>query len=284
MIACLTVGAFARLTRRMTPAILVASVLSATLPSTASAASSTVKTIENGKLTYGTASSFAPFEFVKDGTLTGFDIDLIDAIAAKMALSTAPQQMNFNGLIPALQGGRLDIINSGMYITPVRAQQVDFIPYLRLGDSVIVQKGNPQKITGRDNSVCGKTLAVTLGGIEETYAREDTQRCQAAGLSAPTVQTLPTAQDTALNLRQGRADVMYDSTPGAVQLMDSVPDTFQTVGKEFEQTTSIGIAVQKGNVAMADAIKTAMEAVVKDGTYQKLIRKWKLPTTVSIFK
>ncbi len=271
-----------RFARRIAPILCAASILSAAMPLTANAAAT--KTIDSGKLTYGTASTFAPFEFVKDGTLTGFDIDLINAIAAKLKLSAAPQQMNFNGLIPALQGGRLDIINSGMYVTPIRAQQVDFVPYLRLGDSVIVRKGNPEKITGRDNSICGKTLAVTLGGIEENYAREDVQHCQAAKLTAPTVQTLPTAQDTAMNLRQGRADVMYDSTPGAVQLLQSVPDTFQTVGQAFEQTTSIGIAVQKGNVAMANAVKTALDEVVKDGTYAKLIEKWKLPATVSIFK
>nr|WP_254209383.1 ABC transporter substrate-binding protein [Burkholderia multivorans] len=246
-------------------------------------AAQSVKTVESGKLTYGVAATFAPFEFTRGGVLTGFDIDLITAIAKQMQLTPEAQNMQFSGLIPALQGGRLDIINSAMYITPARSAQVDFVPYLRLGDRIIVQAANPAKITGRDDSLCGKNVAVTLGGIEETYARADVKRCTAAGKPAPNVMTLPTAQDSALSLRQGRADAIYDSTPGTVQLLAEVPGVYAAVGPEFEQTTSIGFAVPKGNTAMAAALKDALSKVVAQGTYRQLIDKWKLPASVSIF-
>ena len=242
-----------------------------------------LKTVEAGQLTYGVAATFAPFEFTDNGKLTGFDIDLIDAISKEMQLTPNPQSMQFSGLIPALQGGRTDLINSGMYITPARSAQVDFVPYMRIGDRIIVQTGNPSKITGRDNSVCGKTIAVTLGGIEESYARADVVRCTAAHLSPPTVMTLPTAQDSALSLRQGRADAIYNSTPGTVKMMSDVPGVYEAIGPEFEQTTMIGLAVNKGNDATAAALKAGLAKVVADGTYQKLIAKWKLPATVSIF-
>lgn len=126
-----------------------------------------VETIAPGKLTYGTAATFMPFEFVKEGKLTGFDIDLINALSKEIRLTPAPMPMEFKGLIPALQGKRLDIINSAMYVNPTRAAQVDFVPYLKIGSRVVVSKGNPAKITGRDLSLCGKNIAVTLGGIEE---------------------------------------------------------------------------------------------------------------------
>lgn len=136
-----------------------------------------VETIAPGKLTYGTAATFMPFEFVKEGKLTGFDIDLINALSKEIRLTPAPMPMEFKGLIPALQGKRLDIINSAMYVNPTRAAQVDFVPYLKIGSRVVVSKGNPAKITGRDLSLCGKNIAVTLGGIEESQARADNQRC-----------------------------------------------------------------------------------------------------------
>lgn len=246
-------------------------------------AADAVKTVESGKLTYGVAATFAPFEFTRSGTLTGFDIDLVNAVAKAMNLAPDAQNMQFSGLIPALQGGRLDIINSAMYITPARSAQVDFVPYLRIGDRIIVQAANPAKITGRDDTLCGKNVAVTLGGIEETYARADVKRCTAAGKPSPNVMTLPTAQDAALSLRQGRADAIYNSTPGTVQLLTEVPDTYKAVGPEFEQTTSIGFAVPKGNTAMAAALKDALAKVVAQGTYGQLIQKWKLPASVSIF-
>jgi polar amino acid transport system substrate-binding protein len=239
--------------------------------------------VEKGAITYGVAATFAPFEFQKEGKLTGFDIDLIDALAKKLAVAPVAMNMDFKGLIPALQGGRLDIINSAMYINPQRSEQVDFIPYLKIGNQVLVQAGNPSKITGRDNSLCGKTVAVTLGAIEETYARQDDKRCKDAGLADVTVQTLPTAQDSALSVRQGRADAFFDSTPGAVEMMDQLPGVYSVAGPEFESSTRIGMATRKGDKAMHEAVEAALKEIVADGTYKSIIAKWKLPATVSLF-
>jgi len=239
--------------------------------------------VEKGAITYGVAATFAPFEFQKDNKLTGFDIDMIDALGKKLAVEPKAMNMDFKGLIPALQGGRLDIINSAMYINPQRSEQVDFIPYLKIGNEVLVQAGNPSKITGRDNSLCGKTVAVTLGAIEETFAREDDKRCKDAGLAGVTVQTLPTAQDSALSVRQGRADAFFDSTPGAVEMMDNLPGVYAVAGPEFEQSTRIGIATRKGDKATHDAVEAALKEIVADGTYKAIIAKWKLPPTVSLF-
>lgn len=152
-----------------------------------------VETIAKGQLTYGTAATFMPFEYVKAGKLTGFDIDLINALSKEIQLTPAPMPMEFKGLIPALQGKRLDIINSAMYVNPTRAEQVDFVPYLKIGSRVVVRKGNPANITGRDLSLCGKNIAVTLGGIEESQARADNQRCVEAKKPAINVMTFPAA-------------------------------------------------------------------------------------------
>src|SRR5437016_3429087 len=125
---------------------------------------------------------------------------------------------------------------------------------LCLAGQVVAQATNPSKITGRDDSLCGKTVAVTLGGIQETYARQDDKRCRDGGLAGVTVMTLPTAQDSALTLRQGRADALFNSTPGALELMDKVPGVYATVGPEFEANTQIGMAVRKGDAAVQAAI------------------------------
>src|SRR5215475_12664784 len=239
--------------------------------------------VEKGALTYGVAATFAPFEFQKEGALTGFDIDMISLLSKKLGAEPKPMNMEFKGLIVALQGGRLDLINSAMYINEQRASQVDFIPYLKIGSVVIVQASNPAKITGRDDSLCGKTIAVTLGGIQETYARQDDKRCQDHGLAGITVMTMPTAQDSALTLRQGRADALFNSTPGAVELMDKVPGVYAVAGQEFEATTRIGMAVRKGDAAMKSAVEAALKEIVADGSYKKLIETWKFPASVSLF-
>ena len=92
--------------------------------------------VEAGKLTWGSAATFPPFEFMKDDKALGFDVDMMDAITAKMKLQSAMAGMEFKGLIPAILGGRIDAIVSGMYINPERSQVVDFIPYLRIGNQL----------------------------------------------------------------------------------------------------------------------------------------------------
>ena len=239
--------------------------------------------VEPGSLTYGVAATFAPFEFRKDGALAGFDIDFIDAISKKMKASPKPMNMEFKGLIPALQGNRIDVINSGMYINEARSQQVDFVPYLKIGSVVVVQASNPSKITGRDDSLCGRTVAVTLGGFQEGLARAEDARCRDKGLGKLTVLTLPTAQDSALTLRQGRADAYIDSTAGAAKIIQEVPDTFKIAGEAFDSNTQLGLAVRKGDRTLQESLKAAIHEVVVDGAYTAMIRKWGLPTSASIF-
>jgi polar amino acid transport system substrate-binding protein len=237
--------------------------------------------VSEGELTYGTAATFAPFEYQEGDRLVGFDIELGEMLASKMGLQPAPLNMEFKGLIPALQGGRLDIINSAMYINEERATQVDFVPYLQIGNEIVVQKGNPESISSRED-VCGMTIAVTLGGIQETYARQDAERCAAAGEPEVTVLTFPTAQDSALAVRRGRAEVFYNSTPGAVKQVRELPDAFEIAGETFEADTQIGIAVRKGDAEMKQAIEQALQTLVEGGQYESLVAKYGLPKTVAV--
>lgn len=239
--------------------------------------------VSAGQLTYGTAATFAPFEYQDNGTLVGFDIEFGAALAKAMGLAVAPTNMDFNGLIPALQGKRIDIINSAMYINPKRAEQVDFVPYMRIGNELVVRKGNPKNIQGRGD-ICGKSASVTLGGIEQTYANEDSAKCTQEGKPQVTILTFPTAQDAALAVRSGRADVFYDSTPGATKAVNELPDVFQIAGPQFETKTQIGVAVRKGDTEMKSAIERAIAVVVKDGTYDALLKKYNLPASGNIFK
>jgi polar amino acid transport system substrate-binding protein len=234
-----------------------------------------------GKLTYGTAATFAPFEYQENGKLTGFDIELGEMIAEKMGLKTEILNMEFKGLIPALQGSRIDIINSAMYINEERAKQVNFVPYLEIGNEIIVKAGNPKGIKSRED-VCGTTIAVTLGGIQEKYAREDADRCAKQNKAQVTVLTFPTAQDSALTVRNGRADVFYNSTPGAVKQLAELPGVYELAGESFEVGTKIGVAVRKDDEDTRSAIEAALKAIVADGQYKKLIERYKMPASVAL--
>lgn len=273
----------------MTPRIFRSLALAAALPLSASFIGGTYAAdvtppdslINDGQLTYGVAATFAPFEYQEDGKLVGFDIELGQLIADRMGLKVNPFNVDFKGLIPALQGKRIDVINSAMYINAERAERVDFVPYLLVGNEVIVRKGNPADIAGREE-ICGHTVAVTLGGIAETQARADAERCQSSGEGEVDVMTFPSAQVAAMAVRRGRADAFYDSTPGAAHLLQTLPDMYEIVGDTFEADTQIGIAVRKGDDAMKTAIQEALEQIAASGDYEALLEKYKLPHSAAL--
>lgn len=262
---------------------LLAAAFAAALGLLGSAAQAQPELITPGKLTYGVAATFAPFEYFQDGKMVGFDIEFIEAVARTMNLEPVALNMEFRGLIPALQGKRVDIINSAMYITAVRQEQVDFVPYMLIGQQMVVRKGNPGNVQGRGD-LCGRRVAVTLGGIQDTYARQDADACKAAGKPELTIMTFPGAQDAALAVRNGRADAYYESTAGVARIINEMSDVFQATGEIFEFGTRIGMAVRKGDTATAEALAAAIKAVVAEGTYHRLMAKYNFPRAGSMFE
>src|SRR4029079_18122131 len=107
-----------------------------------------LKTVEAGKLTWGSSPTFKPFEFMKDGKPMGFDVDLMDELGKRLNLASTMMGMEFKGVIPALLGSRIDAGVSGLYVTAERMQVADFIPYLIVGNQIVVQKGNQKKVSG----------------------------------------------------------------------------------------------------------------------------------------
>jgi polar amino acid transport system substrate-binding protein len=237
--------------------------------------------VNPGKITYGVAATFAPFEYMEDGKLVGFDIELIDAIAKKMGLGVEIMNMEFKGLIPALQSNRIDIINSAMYIRPEREEQVDFVPYLTVGNEILVKAKNPRGIQGRAD-MCGSKIAVTLGGFQEKLAHEDDDNCKKAGKPGVDVMTFPTAQDAALAVKTGRADAIYNSTPGAYKQVHELPNDFAVAGKTFGPFAKIGIAVRKGDAQMKEAVGRALATVKADGVLDRLLTKYGMPLSAKL--
>lgn len=239
--------------------------------------------ITPGVLTYGTAATFPPFEYRdKSGKLTGFDIEMGERLASLMGLRVSVLDMDFDGLIPALKGRRIDIINSAMYIKPEREKQVDFVPYMMIGESIVVLNGNPKGIRRLDD-VCGKTVAVTRGAIGEVYMKQQNEVCKSKNLPEVNILALPTNQDAVLAVSHGRADAFDTSIPSAAYLQEQRPGEFQ-VAVTFNLGTRIGIAVRKGDVEMRRAVEDALKIFVQSGDYDRLMKKYNLPPESSLFR
>lgn len=239
--------------------------------------------VKSGELTYGVAASFPPFEYKDGTTLTGFDVEMAEALAGYLGLKTAPLDIDFDGLIPALKGKRIDVINSAMYINDERSEQVDFIPYAVVGEALLVPKGNEFGISTVPDDLSGRTIAVTRGAIGETYMNKFNDELTAAGKEPMKVLPLPTNQDALLAVKSGRADGFDTSTPGAAYTLTQEADVFE-VAETFELGTQIGLAVPKGSTEMKAALEEALALFVSDGKYAELLAKYNLPAESSIFE
>ncbi|MBV9828744.1 MAG: ABC transporter substrate-binding protein [Alphaproteobacteria bacterium] len=241
-----------------------------------------VETVDKGKLTWGSAATFPPFESMDNGKAVGFDIDVMDAIATKMKVTSAINLMEFKGLIPAVLGNRIDAIASGMYINPERSQVVDFVPYLKVGNQMLVAKGNPLHLS-TPQDLCGHKLAAPVGTIYEKNAQALAAECQSGSKPVLTVLSLPSTAAGAFALKEGRAEAIIASTPTVVALIKDSPDAFETAGDVFDNNTLLGIGLPKGKPGLKDAVDTAFKAMVADGTYASLLKKYNFPASSSLF-
>ena len=264
--------------RRTLPRLLLALVLMT--PSLVHAQAPSL--VGDGTITWGLAATFPPFEYIDDGKPVGFDIDLAGMLAKKLTLTSTVTTFEFKGLIPALLGKRIDAIISGMYINAERREVADFVPYLLVGNQIVVRNGNPAGLSDR-MSLCGHRVSAPVGTVFEIAASKVNADCEAAG--KPKLSMLPLAGTTgsALALSQDRADAIIVSTPTAVSLIQTAPGTYQTAGEPFDNETKVGIAVNKDNPLLAAALRKAMGELVADGSYAQLLTRWKLPASSSAF-
>ncbi len=209
-----------------------------------------------------TDATFPPMEFVKDGKRTGFDIELVEALAGAMGKKVEWIDIDFKGLIPALQAGRADIAVSAIYITPERAKVVDFTdPYYAGGLVVMTKKDGPVK-TLKD--LDGRKVSVQVGTKSVNYLKEH----------YPAVQRVEVEKNQEMfNLVQiGRAEAAVTGKPAAKLFAQSTQDL--TVLSEQITTEDYGIAVPKNKPELTRDLNAALQKLKADGSYQAIVNKW----------
>ena len=137
-----------------------------------------VAELDDGMLNIGSDIAYAPIEFLDETTNepVGLDIDLANAIGELLGVEVTFENAAFDGLLPALDSERYDIIMSGMTANDERRQQVDFVEYFTAGSGMIVPTGNPDAI-GSIEDLCGRDVAVQEGTIQVEYLETQSTAC-----------------------------------------------------------------------------------------------------------
>jgi len=228
-----------------------------------------------GTLTIATDASYAPNEyFDTDGkTIIGLDVDLGNAIAAKLGLKANFQNVTFDAIIPALAADKYNIGMSSFTDTKKREATVDFVTYFSAGENLFVPKGNPKNVTGPDLSVCGLTIAVEKGTTEESEIPALSKACTDGGKAAVTALSTDDQNAANLALTSGRAQVGSADSPIADYAVKQSNGALELAGKSYE-VAPYGIAIPKTAGTLKEAIQAALAAMIADGSYKTILDKW----------
>jgi len=230
--------------------------------------------IQAGTLTVGSDTTYPPQEFFDpaQNKATGFDIDLITEIAKLMGLKVEVKKANFDIILDDLSAKRYDVVISALTINDDRKMKADLIPYFNAGQSLLVQKGNPLKIGGV-NDLCGKKVGVQNGTVEaDTLSELNKKECASKQVQ---VTSLKDQTDVIQLLVDKRVDATFQDSPVTDYYLKQNPGQFEVAGQIIEQAVE-GIAVRKGDKEMYDAIKSGLDMLKKNGTYDKLFEQWGL--------
>jgi polar amino acid transport system substrate-binding protein len=227
-------------------------------------------------LTVGSDTTYPPQEYIDTATnqAAGFDIDLIKAVAARMGLQTQVVTTSFDTIIDSLVAKRFDIVMSAVSVTPERQKKVDFVPYFNAGESLLVQNGNPRKIT-KASDLCGLPVGVQNGTVEQAELKTANDACRNAGKPAITVTALTNQTDVIQLLATNRVVATYQDSPVTDYFIKLNPGRF-TVAGSVTNAGPEGIVVRKGDTSMFNAVQAAFNQVKASGTYRSLINKWGL--------
>ena len=213
-------------------------------------------------LRVATDATFPPMEFTANGQHTGFDIDIMNALAKVMGKRVQWIDIDFKGLVPGLIAHRFDVAISGIYITPERSQVVDFTqPYFSGGLVALVKADSPIKTIA---DLDGKKVSVQVGTKSVNFLRDNYPR-----ISRIEVEKNQEMFDL---VGIGRSDAAVTGKPAAYQFVRTRPG-FRVLDKELT-TEAYGIAVRKDEPQLRDALNAALLKIKADGTYGAIVQKW----------
>src|SRR5690242_7217040 len=174
----------------------------------------------SGALKIATDPSSPPYTYyAADGqTLIGSDIDLGNAIAAKLGLKADWSAVKFPGIIPAIEAGRFDTALTGMGDTPAREKKLDFVDYSTDGNAIVVKKGNTLAIK-KIGDLCGKHVAVLEGSVMLGLVEKQNASCT----NKIDIQTFQDVNQALLQVRTGRADATMYQYGVAVYIIQTSP-------------------------------------------------------------
>jgi polar amino acid transport system substrate-binding protein len=230
-----------------------------------------------GVLIGGSDNNYAPWEYMAgdDGqTPEGIDIDIGNALAAKLGLKYESRTAQFATIIPAL-GTNYDIGLNAFSITKERLKVVNFVSYAETGNEWVIRAGNPDAFDPAN--VCGRKIALQSGTEHERRLRIVNQQCVDAG--KPEMEFLPFQTQTEAVTRVATGGAAATVTGSATAFYaafksNGVLETVKPVGETLNYTGLNGIPVAKADMELTQLVADTLNALIADGTYGEILDAW----------
>lgn len=230
---------------------------------TAAATAATEAPAAGGVLVMATNAEFPPYEYHDGGAIVGIDVEIAEAIAAKLGMTLEIEDIAFDSIIPEVVSGKADMGVAGMTVSEDRLVNVDFSdPYTTASQVIIVKEGSD--ITGPD-ALGGKFIGVQLGTTGDIYASD----YEAEG---STIERYSKGFEAIQALLQDKIDaVVIDLEPAKVFVAENQGIVILDEALTVEE---YAIAIKKGNTELLDKVNGALAELKTSGELQKIIDKY----------
>lgn len=224
------------------------------------------KTEGNLSLKVGIAPNYKPFDYKEDANLTGLDVDLVNEIAKKEGMEITWVEMSFDGLIPALKTGKIDMIASAMSATDERKQSVDFTDTYYATKNLYIKNKSNEALKSKED-LEGKNIGVQLGTLQEPVAK---------AIRDAKVQSSEDLNVAVLALKSNKIDAIIadkDVAKGFLKENDDLVEFFE------EEDGSEGFSFAFDKDKQKEALKKfnkALKELKENGTYEKILAKYEL--------
>lgn len=223
----------------------------------------TPATAKPGVLSIANSGHYPPMEFMENGKLVGFDIDMGNEIARRLGLTTDWVVVEYKGILATLKSKRTDILISSMTVTPARSEQVLFTDgYLNADIGAAVKKADigltPRTIDAKD------IIGVEIGSAGAAWARDSLP-------SGSNIKVYDTLMLAIKDLDAGRVKLVVNNLPALLHQSKDMKNLAVTPAWEKRMA---GIAVRKEDPEMAVALNRTLAAMRADGFLKRLEEKW----------
>ncbi len=261
--------------------LIVFGLLLAALPARAHYIEINRELTQRDTFTVGISVTGLPFSQQQDGELRGFEVAMAKAVADAHDLSLHLVRLPRDQLVPALMRREVDAINSLALSDAVADTRT--LPYLVVGDHVMILRGNPFRIARLDD-LQGRTVSATSGSTAERFALSLNQRFKDTGGTPMQVHSFPFHRATHFPVSMGHAAAYFVNTVSAVAVSQDPDARTRLLEGAFRPVREVGFTVRASDENIYHAIEHAIAAMVATGKYERSRKDYELPPELSPFR